>query len=157
MKILLIVIGKTDAGFVREGIAEYEKRLKHYVAYEMKVIPDVKNVKNMSEAQQKEREGELIMGQLDASDYVVLLDERGEELDSRAFSGFLARKMLNGVKRLVFLIGGPYGFSGPVYARADMKISLSRMTFSHQLVRVIFTEQLYRAMTILKGEPYHHD
>ena len=147
MKVCLLVIGKTDAEFVRAGIAEYEKRLKYYIPYEMKVIPDVR----------KEREGELIRGQLEASDFVVLLDERGNEYTSKAFAEFLAQKMLTSIKRMVFVIGGPYGFAEEVYKRANMKISLSKMTFSHQMVRMIFTEQLYRAMTILKGEPYHHE
>ena len=151
------MIGKTDAEFVRAGIAEYEKRLKYYIPYEMKVIPDVRNTKNMSEVQQKEREGELILGQFDASDFVVLLDERGNEYTSKAFAEFLAQKMLTSIKRMVFVIGGPYGFSEEVYKRANMKISLSKMTFSHQMVRMIFTEQISRAMTILKGEPYHHE
>ena len=144
MKVCLLVIGKTDAEFVRAGIAEYEKRLKYYIPYEMEV-------------QQKEREGELIRGQLEASDFVVLLDERGNEYTSKAFAEFLAQKMLTSIKRMVFVIGGPYGFAEEVYKRANMKISLSKMTFSHQMVRMIFTEQLYRAMTILKGEPYHHE
>lgn len=157
VKVCLLVIGKTDAEFVRAGIAEYEKRLKYYIPYEMKVIPDVRNTRSMSEMQQKEREGELLSGQLEAADYVVLLDERGSEYTSKAFADFLARKMLTNIKRLVFVIGGPYGFSEEVYKRANMKISLSKMTFSHQMVRMIFAEQLYRAMTILKGEPYHHE
>ena len=157
VKVCLLVIGKTDAEFVRAGIAEYEKRLKYYIPYEMKVIPDVRNTKNMNEVQQKEREGELILAQLEVSDFVVLLDERGNEYTSKAFAEFLAQKMLTSIKRMVFVIGGPYGFSEEVYKRANMKISLSKMTFSHQMVRMIFTEQLYRAMTILKGEPYHHE
>lgn len=157
VKICLLVIGKTDAEFVRTGIAEYENRLKYYIPYEMKVIPDVRNTRNMSEMQQKEREGELLLGQLETADYVVLLDERGNEYTSRSFADFLAQKMLTSIKRLVFVIGGPYGFSEEVYKRANMKISLSKMTFSHQMMRMIFTEQLYRAMTILKGEPYHHE
>ncbi|HJA16338.1 MAG TPA: 23S rRNA (pseudouridine(1915)-N(3))-methyltransferase RlmH [Candidatus Butyricimonas faecavium] len=157
MKVCLLVIGKTDAEFVRAGIAEYEKRLKYYIPYEMKVIPDVRNTKNMSEVEQKEREGELLLGQLETVDYVILLDEKGNEYTSKTFADFLAQKMLTSMKRLVFIIGGPYGFSEKVYKRANMKISLSKMTFSHQMVRMIFTEQLYRAMTILKGEPYHHE
>lgn len=157
MKVCLLVIGKTDTEFVRAGIAEYEKRLKYYIPYEMKVIPDVRNTKNMNEMRQKEREGELILAQLETSDFVVLLDERGNEYTSKAFAEFLAQKMLTSIKRMIFVIGGPYGFSEEVYKRANMKISLSKMTFSHQMVRMIFTEQLYRAMTILKGEPYHHE
>ena len=157
MKISLLVIGKTDAGYVREGIAEYEKRLQRYVTYEMKVLPDVKNAKNLTEALQKEKEGEMILGEILATDWVVLLDEKGREFTSVEFAGFLAQKMVGSVKKMVFVVGGPYGFSERVYQRANDKISLSRMTFSHQRLRMIFTEQLYRAMTILKGEPYHHE
>lgn len=157
MKTCLLVIGKTDAVYVREGIGEYEKRLRRYIPYEMKVLPDVKNAKNMGEILQKEKEGEMILEQLQATDLVVLLDEKGRQYTSVEFSDFLAQKMLGGVKRLVFVIGGPYGFSEAVYRRANDKLSLSRMTFSHQMVRMIFAEQIYRAMTILKGEPYHHE
>lgn len=157
MKTCLLVIGKTDAAYVREGIDEYEKRLRRYIPYEMKVLPDVKNAKNMGESLQKEKEGEMILEQLQVTDLVVLLDEKGRQYTSVEFSDFLAQKMLGGVKRLVFVIGGPYGFSEAVYRRANDKLSLSRMTFSHQMVRMIFAEQIYRAMTILKGEPYHHE
>ena len=121
------------------------------------MIPDVRRAKNAGEARQKELEGEAILAQVETSDFVTLLDERGEELTSKEFAKFLSQKMVGGVKRLVFVIGGPYGFGEAVYERADMKVSLSRMTFSHQLVRVLFAEQLYRGMTILKGEPYHHE
>lgn len=157
MKICLLVIGKTDAGYIREGIEEYEKRLKRYVPYEMKVLPDVKNARNLSEGVQKEKEGEMVLEQLLPTDRVVLLDEKGKEYSSVGFSGFISQVMLSGVKRLVFVIGGPYGFPEAVYQRADGLLSLSKMTFSHQMVRMIFAEQLYRAMTILKGEPYHHE
>lgn len=157
MKICLLVIGKTDAAYIREGIAEYEKRLVKYVPYEMKVLPDVKYVKNRTEVQQKEREGELLLGQFQESDWVVLLDERGKQYSSVEFAAYLEQRMVAGVKRLVFVVGGPYGFSEGVYARANDRVSLSRMTFSHQMVRMIFVEQFYRAMTILKGEPYHHE
>ncbi|MDL2252426.1 23S rRNA (pseudouridine(1915)-N(3))-methyltransferase RlmH [Odoribacter sp. OttesenSCG-928-J03] len=156
MKICLLVIGKTDASYIREGIEEYEKRLRKYIPYEMKVLPDVKNSKSMSEPLQKEKEGELLLSQFQSTDFVVLLDENGKQYDSVGYSDFLAQKMLEAKKRLVFVIGGPYGFAEKVYQRADDKISLSRMTFSHQMVRMIFAEQLYRAMTIMKGEPYHH-
>jgi 23S rRNA (pseudouridine1915-N3)-methyltransferase len=132
------------------------KRIPHYVSFEMKVIPDIKNAKNMSEEQQKDKEGELILQQILPSDELILLDENGLEASSVDFARFLEKKMLSGIKRLVFVIGGPYGFSGSVYSRAIGKISLSKMTFSHQMVRLIFAEQLYRAFTILKGEPYHH-
>lgn len=157
MKTYLLVIGKTDAAFIREGIAEYEKRLMRYLPYEMKILPDVKNARNMTESLQKEKEGELILEQLQAGDWVVLLDEKGKQYTSVGFADYLAQKMLLGIKRLVFVIGGPYGFAESVYQRTNEKISLSKMTFSHQMVRMIFTEQIYRAMTILKGEPYHHE
>jgi 23S rRNA (pseudouridine1915-N3)-methyltransferase len=157
MKICLLVIGKTDAAWLQEALGEYERRVQRYVPYERLVIPDVKRARGLSEALQREREGELITGRLEGTDTVVLLDERGVEYSSREFSGFLARKMQEGVKRLVFVIGGPYGFSERVYERAGARVSLSRMTFSHQMARVIFAEQLYRAMTIWKGEPYHHE
>lgn len=157
MRTCLLVIGKTDAAYIREGIAEYEKRLGRYIPYEMKVLPDVKNAKSMSEIQQKEKEGEIILGQLQITDFVVLLDEKGQQYTSVGFSDYLAQKMLGGIKRLVFVIGGPYGFAEVVYRRSNDKISLSKMTFSHQMVRMIFAEQIYRAMTILKGEPYHHE
>lgn len=157
MKILLLVIGKTDAAYIRAGIEEYEKRLVRYVPYEMKVLADVKNSKSMSEPVQKEKEGELLLGELQGSDWVVLLDENGKQYTSVGFSEYISQKMVAGLKRLVFVIGGPYGFSEEVYKRANDKISLSRMTFSHQMVRMIFAEQLYRAMTIMRGEPYHHE
>lgn len=156
MKICLLVIGKTDAAYIRAGIEEYEKRLTRYVPYEMKVLPDVRNSKNMSEVLQKDKEGEMLLEQLQTTDFVVLLDENGKQYSSAGFSEFLAQKMLNGIKRLVFVIGGPYGFAEKVYQRGNDKISLSKMTFSHQMVRMIFAEQLYRGMTIIKGEPYHH-
>lgn len=157
MKICLLVIGKTDAAYIRTGIKEYEKRLTRYVPYEMRVLPDVKNSKNMPESLQKGKEGELILGQLQAGDVVVLLDEKGKQFTSTGFSGYLAQKMQSGIKRLVFVIGGPYGFAEDVYKRANDKLSLSKMTFSHQMVRMIFVEQVYRAMTIMNGEPYHHE
>lgn len=157
MKICLLVIGKTDATYIRQGIEEYEKRLKRYVPFEMKVLPDVKNVKSGGEHLQKEKEGELILEQLQPADVVVLLDEKGRQYTSVEFSAYLSQKMLGGIKRLVFVVGGPYGFSEAVYCRGNEKVSLSKMTFSHQMVRMIFAEQIYRAMTILKGEPYHHE
>lgn len=156
MKICLLVIGKTDAAYIRTGIEEYEKRMGKYVNYEMKVLPDIKNSKHMSEGIQKEKEGELIREQLQAGDFVVLLDERGKQFSSVEFSAYVAQKMQAGIKRMVFIIGGPYGFAEKIYERGNDKISLSKMTFSHQMVRMIFIEQLYRAMTIWKGEPYHH-
>lgn len=156
MKICLLVIGKTDEPYLQKGIDLFLKRIPHYVPFELKIIPDLKNSKNLSEDQQKEKEGELIIQQLTGFDELILLDEQGTEVSSVAFARFLEKKMLSGIKRLVFVIGGPYGFSESVYSKAAGTISLSKMTFSHQMVRLIFTEQLYRAMTILKGEPYHH-
>ena len=156
MKIILLVIGKTDEAYLQKGLEIFLKRIPHYVSFEMKVIPDIKNAKNLSEEQQKDKEGELILQQILSSDELFLLDENGLEASSVDFARFLEKKMLSGIKRLVFVIGGPYGFSGNVYSRAIGKISLSKMTFSHQMVRLIFAEQLYRALTILKGEPYHH-
>jgi len=156
MKITLLVIGKTDKTFVKQAIDEYEKRLKHYIPFEMKVIPDIKNVKNLSESQQKIKEGEQILSQVKNGDFLILLDERGKSFSSVEFSDFLQKKMLTGIKNLLIVVGGPYGFSQEVYDRSQSKISLSKMTFSHQMIRMIFVEQIYRAMTILKGEPYHH-
>ena len=157
MKVMLLVIGKTDEKYLEIGISKYIDRLKHYLPFELKVIPDIKNVKNLSEAQQKVKEGELILGQLQNTDEVVLLDENGKLHSSRSFAGFIEQKMIHGVKRVVFVVGGPYGFSDEVYQKASGKISLSKMTFSHQMVRLLFVEQLYRANTILKNQPYHHD
>lgn len=157
MKICLLVIGKTDEEYLRQGLEIFTRRIPHYILFEMKVIPDIKNSKNLSEEQQKDKEGELILQQVLTSDEVFLLDEKGMEVSSVEFARFLEKKMLSGLRRLVFVIGGPYGFSSGVYSRANGKLSLSKMTFSHQMVRLIFTEQLYRAFTILKGEPYHHE
>jgi 23S rRNA (pseudouridine1915-N3)-methyltransferase len=156
MKICLLVIGKTDETYLQNGIELFLKRIPHYISFEMKVIPDLKNSKNLSEQQQKDKEGELLLQQITISDELFLLDEQGIESTSVEFARFLEKKMIAGIKRLVIVIGGPYGFSSGIYARANGKLSLSRMTFSHQMVRLIFAEQLYRAMTILKGEPYHH-
>jgi len=156
MKIYLLVIGKTDEAYLQKGIELFLKRIPHYISFEMKVIPDLKNAKNLSQEQQKEKEGELILQQLLSSDELFLLDEHGMEVSSVEFARFLEKKMISGIKRMVFVVGGPYGFSENVYARATGKLSLSKMTFSHQMVRLIFAEQLYRALTILKGEPYHH-
>lgn len=157
MKIALVVIGKTDAGYFVEAIDEYKSRLVHYIPFEMEVIPDLKNVKNLSESQQKEKEGELILKSLQAGDYLVLLDDKGKEFTSMQFSVYLEKKMHTVARRLVFVVGGPYGFSEAVYRAASEKISLSKMTFSHQMIRLIFVEQVYRAMTILNHEPYHHE
>lgn len=157
MKISLVVIGKTDAAYFVDAINEYKNRLVHYIPFEMEVIPDIKNVKNLREDQQKEKEGELILKTLQPGDYLVLLDEHGKSFTSREFATYIERKMHVVPKRLVFVIGGPYGFSEAVYKAASEKISLSKMTFSHQMIRLIFVEQIYRAMTILNNEPYHHE
>lgn len=156
MKIELIVIGKTNAKYLDTGIAEYINRLKHYLSFSFTVIPDVKNAKSMSEEQLKVKEGELILKKMGNNDHLILLDEGGKTFTSLAFSKQIQALMLRGYKRIFFVIGGAYGFSDDVYKRANAKIALSEMTYSHQMVRLIFVEQLYRAMTILKGEPYHH-
>ncbi|APA62895.1 MAG: 23S rRNA (pseudouridine(1915)-N(3))-methyltransferase RlmH [Maribacter dokdonensis] len=156
MTIKLLAIGKTDSGQLQELIEVYEKRLQHYVNFEIDIIPDLKKTKNLSEDQQKEKEGELILKKLAPTDVLVLFDEKGKQFSSVEFSQYLQKKMNSGIKQLVFLIGGPYGFSNAVYAKASGKISLSKMTFSHQMVRLFITEQVYRAFTILKNEPYHH-
>jgi 23S rRNA (pseudouridine1915-N3)-methyltransferase len=156
MNVKFLVIGKTDDERLQSLIADYEKRLKHYLPFEIEVIPDLKKTKNLSEIQQKEAEGKLILSRLALSDFVVLLDENGKSFSSVGFSDWLQKQLLTGRKNLIFLIGGPYGFSEEIYNRAQSKISLSEMTFSHQMVRLIFVEQLYRACTILKNEPYHH-
>lgn len=157
MKITLTVIGKTEVGYVRQGIDEYVKRLQHYVQFDIRYISDVKGTRNMSEAQQKAAEGRALLATLESSDHVVLLDEHGTERTSMDFSQWLQRRMASGSKRLVLVVGGPYGFSQEVYDRANEKVSLSKMTFPHELVRLIFVEQLYRAFTILRHEPYHHE
>ena len=156
MKIKLICIGKTHKSFLEEGEFEYLNRLKHYVATEKIEIPDLKNAKNLSQEQIKTAEGKELLSKLGTTDVLVLLDENGKILSSVDFSQFVQSQMNQGLKTLVFFIGGAYGFSEEVYQRANFKISLSKMTFSHQMIRMIFFEQLYRAMTILRGEPYHH-
>lgn len=157
MKIELAVIGKTSIGYLKQGIDEYIKRLKHYVPFEIKYIDDIKNTKNISEDQQKRTEGAKILSLLDKSDFVVLLDEHGKEYTSMQYSSYIQKRMLSGVKKVVFVIGGPYGFSQEMYDRANDKISFSKMTFNHEMIRLIFTEQLYRAYTIINHEPYHHE
>ncbi len=157
MKIKFIVIGKTDQSYLREGIDIFLKRVSHYVSFEYQIIPDIKNTRKLSQDQQKQKEGELILDQLKSGDELILLDEKGKEFRSVEFARFLEKKMLSGLKNLVFVVGGPYGFSSEVYQTAKGKVSLSKMTFSHQMVRLVFSEQLYRAFTILKGEPYHHE
>lgn len=156
MKISLLAIGKTDSKHLQALVEEYTKRLGHYVSFTSEIIPDIKNVKNLSESQQKNAEGQQLLKRISNSDALVLLDENGKTFDSVAFSEYLQKKMNSGLKNLVFVIGGPYGFSDEIYARANGKISLSLMTFSHQMVRLFFVEQLYRGLTILKNEPYHH-
>ena len=156
MTIKLIAIGKTDSKALQQLIAEYENRLQHYVKFKLEVIPDIKNAKNLSETQQKAKEGELILKKLSATDILVLLDENGKQYASVDFSNYLQKKMNSGIKQLVFVVGGPYGFSESVYQKASGKLSLSKMTFSHQMVRLFVVEQIYRAFTILKNEPYHH-
>lgn len=157
MKIKLISIGKTDEKALDLLVEKYKNRLGHYVKFEFLVIPDIKNRKNLSLALQKEKEGTLLLNAIQKTDVVVLLDEKGKEYTSNLFSKFIAKKMLSGCKQLVFVIGGPYGFSKEIYQRFNQKISLSKMTFSHQMIRLFFVEQLYRAFTILKNEPYHHE
>lgn len=156
MNIDVIAIGKTDREDIASLIALYSKRIGFYVRFSITLLADVKSTKHLTEKQQKILEGENILAQIQNEDIVILLDERGEEFSSVEFSSWIQKRMLSGTKRLVFVIGGPYGFSEPVYRRANWKISLSRMTFSHQMVRAIFLEQLYRAFTIINGEPYHH-
>ena len=157
MRITLLTVGRTDKGWIRDGLEIYMSRLPHYIPFSLVEIPELKNVSALSQAQIKEREGELILKNVKASDDLVLLDERGVMRSSVEFASFLQGKMTSGGKDIVFVIGGAYGFSEAVYSRANSKISLSKMTFSHQMVRTIFAEQLYRAFTIMKGEPYHHE
>lgn len=157
MNIELIAVGKTDTEEIESLVATYAKRVNFYCKFAITVIPDVRNTRNMTPKQQKTAEGKAILKSLADGDCVILLDERGEELRSMQFADLLRKRMLSGIKRLVFIIGGPYGFSDEVYGRADSKLSLSRMTFPHQFVRAIFAEQLYRGFTILNNEPYHHE
>lgn len=156
MKFTLLVVGKTVEKHYIAAINDYTQRIKHYIPFDIEVIPELKNTKSLSEEQQKEKEGELILKALQPGDVPVLLDEHGKEFRSIEFAAWIERKM-HSVKRLVFIIGGPYGFSTAVYGAAQEKISLSKMTFSHQMIRLIFTEQLYRAMSILNNSPYHHE
>ena len=157
MKISLITVGKTDVKWVREGLDLYVSRLSHYVPFTLDEIPELKNAASLSRSQVKETEGELVLRRIKDADVVILLDERGREMRSVELAAFLEEKISRGGRDLVFVIGGAYGFSDRVYGRADAKLSLSRMTFSHQMVRTIFAEQLYRAFTIMRGEPYHHE
>ena len=156
MNIRLLAIGKTDNKALQTLIDDYTKRLSFYVKFDLEIIPDIKNVKNLSEAQQKEKEGELILSKITPTDHLILLDENGKTFSSVGFSDFLQKKMNAGIKTLVFVIGGPYGFSETVYQKAQGKVSLTEMTFSHQMVRLFVIEQIYRGFTILRNEPYHH-
>lgn len=156
MTIKLLAIGKTDSSELQKLIEVYQKRLQHYISFEIDLIPDLRKTKNLSEEQQKTKEGELILKKLAPTDVLILFDEKGKNYSSVEFANYLQKKMNSGIKQLVFLIGGPYGFSDEVYQKATGKISLSKMTFSHQMVRLFITEQIYRGYTILKNEPYHH-
>ena len=156
MQITLLAIGKTDSKELTQLIHIYEKRLKFYSRFDIELIPDLKKVKNLSEKQQKEKEGLLLLAKLNPSDFVWLLDEKGKQFTSVEFAEGIQKKLNAGIKRLVFVIGGPYGFSEAIYQRANAKLAMAKMTFSHQMIRLFFIEQLYRAFTILKNEPYHH-
>lgn len=156
MKIVLLTVGKTEDAYIKEGIDKFIKRLKHYTKLEVIDLPELKNTKALTQEQQKTKEAELILKKLAVTDHVVLLDEKGLEFSSVQFADYLDKKAIGSVQSLVFIIGGPYGFDASVYQRANAQLALSRMTFSHQMVRLFFVEQLYRAYTIIKGEPYHH-
>lgn len=156
MKITLLVVGKTKNNYLIEGEKEYEKRLKHYIRFEETVIPELKKVKNLSITEIKEKEGKIIINKIKKTDYVVLLDEKGSEFTSVEFSNFIQKQLNSGVKNVLFIIGGAYGFSKEVYKCCNKKVSISKMTFSHQMIRLIFKEQLYRSFSILNNEPYHH-
>jgi len=156
MQVTLLCIGKTGKKFLEEGEQEYLKRLRHYISFQLQIIPDIKQAKNLSQSQIKQREGELILEKISPADTLILLDEKGKEYSSVDFSNYLQDQFNRGGKHIYFVVGGPYGFSDDVYQRSNGKISLSRMTFSHQMIRLFFIEQVYRAMTILKNEPYHH-
>ncbi len=157
MNITLLTVGKTKIPFVVQGIKEYATRLNRYTPFDIIELPDIKTTKSMTAEKQKELEGEAILAKMLQSDFVVLLDERGREFSSMEFASYIEKLQVSGKKRTIFVVGGPYGFSAAVYNRADAKISLSRMTFNHEMVRMFFVEQIYRAMTILRNEPYHHE
>lgn len=157
MEITLLTIGKTKTRYIIEGINEYSKRLKHYIPFSIEELPDIKTTRSLTEDMQKVKEGEMMLSKISTADYLVLLDERGTEYKSLEFASYLEKLMASGRRRVVFAVGGPYGFAPDLYSRADAKISLSKMTFNHEMVRLFFTEQIYRGMTILRGEPYHHE
>lgn len=157
MKIKLVVVGKTDDKNLETLIVTYQNRINFYINFEFEIIPDLKNVKNLNEEQQKIKEGKLLLSKLTSADLLILLDEKGKEFRSIDFANYIQKKMNSGIKQVVFAIGGPYGFSEEVYKKAKGRVSLSKMTFSHQMVRLFFMEQIYRAFTILKNEPYHHE
>lgn len=157
MRVTLLTVGKTTDRYLLEGIEKYLHRLKHYVPFKIHEIPELKNTKNLSQEQQKSAEAALVLKQVSNTDYLILLDERGKELSSVQFSNLLNKRMVAGTQHMIFVIGGPYGFDTTLYTRSNDQLSLSKMTFSHQMVRLFFVEQLYRAFTILKGEPYHHE
>ncbi len=157
MKIKLLAIGKTDDKNLQLLVQKYQNRLKHYIKFDLEIIPDLKNAKNLSEAEQKDREGELILSRITGTDQLILLDDKGESFSSVGFSKFMQKKMHTGIKQLVLVIGGPYGFSENVYQKAQGRLSFSKMTFSHQMIRLFVVEQIYRAFTILRNEPYHHE
>jgi 23S rRNA (pseudouridine1915-N3)-methyltransferase len=156
MKITLLLVGKTDDSTIGQLVDDYTKRLNHYVSFNQQALPDLKKTKHLTQEQQKQQEGNLLMAQIAPADYVILLDEKGKQYSSIRFSEFIQKQLNSGVKHVVFVVGGPFGFSDLLYERSNALLSLSPMTFSHQMVRLFFTEQLYRAFTILKGEPYHH-
>lgn len=157
MKIEMFCVGRTRDQLIAKAIQRYADRIGHYIGFSLRIFPDVKSSSKMTEAMQKDREGAAFLAAIQPADFVVLLDERGRELTSREFADLINRHANSGLKRLIFVVGGPYGFAPDVYARANAKLSLSRMTFPHEMVRLFFVEQIYRAMTILRGEPYHHD
>ena len=157
MKVILLSVGKTDDDFLAQTIDIYKKRIAFYLPFEAECVPDLKNRKSLSEKEQKQLEGEQLLNRFQAGDYVILLDDKGKQHTSAEFAQLMEKKSHSVPKRLLFVVGGPYGFSEAIYARANEKLSLSRMTFTHQMVRLVFVEQLYRAMTILNNEPYHHE
>jgi len=156
MKIIFLTVGKTEDAYLKEGIEKYVKRLKHYCKLELVDLNELKNTKALTPDQQKSKEAEMILKKVSATDYVVLLDENGTEFTSQQFAAYLDKRSISSSANMVFIVGGPYGFDQSVYQRSNDKLSFSRMTFSHQMIRLFFTEQLYRAFTIIKGEPYHH-